>query len=493
MNRSMRIIVMAALAINASIWAHAERRLFIQCNQASATVTWNGKTLGQTGPDGALIQNISNDGGTGTISKPGFEVFHFEAPPSPRGLDAPAVVVKLKRANVGELKKIVVSCNVGGATIELNGKRVAETDSAGVAVLPVTPGSYDLKVYREGFEPHEQRCVVRRTDFRATFTMLPASTSGNRGFGSMRLWMLGGVLLLVLGLLTTVLFLVLRRGSTQVFAGRYEVREVIGRGGMATIFKAIDRESKSQVALKIMDVSLMNDPDLVHKFLREGEIIQTLNQRAPEAPIVRVVDFGRESKTLGRPYIAMELLNGPTLMDQIKKRGPMSAEDAVRLITQVLEALIAAHDQGVYHRDLSPDNIIILDERGRNIAKLIDFGVARHEYTSAGTLDGSIMGKPPYMSPEQCKGEKVDGRSDLYSLGIILYTLLTGSPPYVAKNPLEVMRMHETGPVPEPPPGIPDGLAHALRRMLAKSREQRFTSAAEALHVMLGLGLVIND
>lgn len=486
MSRSMRRIAWVTALLSTAIWVHAERQILIQCNESGATVTWNGKTLGQTGLDGVFIATgISNQAGKGTVSKPGYATVSFEG--NANRLDIQKVV-KLEAADAGALKKLMVSCNVGGAVIELNGSKVGETDSAGTAVFRVRPGTYDFTASHRGFQDHTQRCVVSRFDFPVAFTMLPVAAS-SKGSGSLRPWLLGGVFVVVVAFLAVALFTVLRRGSRQVFAGRYEVREVIGRGGMATIFKAVDRESKAQVALKIMDVSLMSDPDLVHKFLREGEIIQALNQRAPSAPIVRVVDFGRESKTLGRPYIAMELLNGPTLMEEIKKRGPMPAEEAVGLITQVLEALIAAHDQGVYHRDLSPDNIIILDERGRNIVKLIDFGVARHEYTSAGTLDGSIMGKPPYMSPEQCKGEKVDGRSDLYSLGIILYTLLTGSPPYVAKNPLEVMRMHETGAVPEPPANIPGGLANALRTMLAKSRDQRFSSAAEALQVMLALGM----
>jgi serine/threonine-protein kinase len=246
---------------------------------------------------------------------------------------------------------------------------------------------------------------------------------------------------------------------------------------MATVYRAKDRQTGRLVALKVMDPGLARDLDLLKKFLREGEVLRTLNTKHPEAPIVRVVDFGRESgRTNGRPFIAMELLQGRDALSYLQGRGRLSAEEAKGIVRQVLTALAAAHAEGVYHRDLSPDNILVTDGHAHGI-RLIDFGVARHEYTSAGTLDGSITGKPPYMSPEQCRGGKVDGRSDLYSLGVVFYTLLAGKPPFVAVNPLEVMKMHESEPVPPLPGDVPKGVAVIVYKMLEKEPDRRYPSA----------------
>jgi serine/threonine-protein kinase len=148
--------------------------------------------------------------------------------------------------------------------------------------------------------------------------------------------------------------------------------------------------------------------------------------------------------------------------------------EAVHIVGGVARALHPAHAAGIYHRDLTPDNVILIDQpKGGFGLRLIDFGVARHEYTSHGTLDGSIAGKPPYMSPEQCQGIAVDGRSDIYALGVMLYSLLNGSPPFTHTNPLEVMRMHKEEEV-SYPAFMPNPVVQFLRRALAKNREERF-------------------
>jgi serine/threonine-protein kinase len=233
---------------------------------------------------------------------------------------------------------------------------------------------------------------------------------------------------------------------------RYDVREVLGRGGMATVYRAVDslNPRNGALALKVMDEGHLGDPDLVHKFLREGQMLQQFNEADPEAPLVRVFHWGQAGGT-GVPFIAMELLEGQNLLQALKRQGKFSLPQAAHLVGGVARALIPAHAVGVYHRDLTPDNVILVNTpRGGYYLRLIDFGVARHEYTSHGTLDGSISGKPPYMSPEQCQGQAVDGRSDIYALGIMLYTLLVGSPPFAGRNPLEVMRMHKESAVPFP-------------------------------------------
>ncbi len=291
--------------------------------------------------------------------------------------------------------------------------------------------------------------------------------------------MLIGILAVAVGAAALVAVHIVRgqgpRRVTTRRVDRYEVRELIGRGGMATIYKGIDttRRGAPPVAIKIMDDAHLADPDLVRKFLREGEILRQLERDDPEAPLVHVFHFGRAGGDSGRPFIAMEHVDGEDVLRHLRRRGRLPLSEAARVIAGVARALAPAHAAGVYHRDLTPDNVILTDTpRGGYRLRLIDFGVARHEYTSHGTLDGSIAGKPPYMSPEQCQGLPVDGRSDIYALGIMFFTLLTGEPPFVSKNPLEVMRMHKDEVV-RFPPAFEEPVRALLGRLLAKDPAQR--------------------
>jgi len=288
------------------------------------------------------------------------------------------------------------------------------------------------------------------------------------------------IVVLLVALMAVAVRFFFQPSGQRLLHGRYRLQGVIGRGGMATVYKAEDIQSRRPLALKIMEGNLLHDRDLARKFLQEGEAVLALNHKFPKAPIVRVYEYGREHNSpAGRPFIAMEYLNGNTLLWHLEKRGKLTIGEARRIVQAVLTALDVAHSQGIYHRDVAPDNIIILNERGENMVRLIDFGVARHEYVSVGTLDGSIMGKPPYMSPEQCKGERVDGRSDIYSLGVVFYTLLRGKPPFISKNPLEVMRKHEREPVPPLPPEIPPDVAGVVYRMLEKNPGTRYRNVEE--------------
>ncbi|MFH1177363.1 MAG: serine/threonine-protein kinase [Acidobacteriota bacterium] len=298
------------------------------------------------------------------------------------------------------------------------------------------------------------------------------------------------VVLLIVAVVAAVLVtlhLIRQSGAAQRVTtrrlDRYEVREPIGRGGMASIYKATDtlRRGAPAVALKVMDDNHLSDLDLVHKFLREGEILMQLGQADPEAPLVRVFHFGRAGNDGRRPFIAMEYIEGEELLRHLRRAGRLSLPDAARIVAGVARALVPAHAAGVYHRDLTPDNVILTSSpRGGHFLRLIDFGVARHEYTSHGTLDGSIAGKPPYMSPEQCQGQPVDGRSDIYALGIMLFTLITGAPPFVSKNPLEVMRMHKEDEV-RYPSGFPGSARLILEKALAKDRAKRQGTVVDLL------------
>lgn len=294
-------------------------------------------------------------------------------------------------------------------------------------------------------------------------------------------------------LLAGLLYMVLRRRKTElpasdleIVTGRFDqymVVATLGRGGMATVYRARS-PAGGMVALKVMDRELRNDTDLLTKFLREGRVLQTINERYPGAPVVRALRYGLEDgQADGRPFIALEYLEGMHLLEFLRAQGNrLPPETAAAIVTDIARGLDAAHACGVFHRDLTPDNIIILNVSApTGMLKLIDFGVAKHEFTSVHTLDGSIFGKPPYMSPEQCRGGTVDGRTDLYALGVIYYLLLTGRTPFADRNPLAVMKMHESSPVPALPTHVDAVTSSIVHRLLEKKPGARFQDAADLL------------
>ena len=388
---------------------------------------------------------------------------------------------------------LLVSGNVGNALVEVNGVEVGRAGPADGSLLDETsPGSHRIRLSAEGYEPQERTVTASagpavRVAFELSRARAGASPASATTPNQTVTVLLALTLAVAVGVIAAIAFSLARQPRKQRVTtrriDRYEVHELIGRGGMATVYKATDtvRRNAPPVALKVMEASHLSDPDLVHKFLREGEILQQLNRTDPDAPLVQIFHYGRAGNDGGRPFIAMEFIEGEDLLRYLRRHGKLSLRSAARVVAGVARALVPAHAAGVYHRDLTPDNVILTrSPRGGYPLRLIDFGVARHEYTSHGTLDGSIAGKPPYMSPEQCQGVPVDGRSDVYALGIMLFTLLIGTPPFVSKNPLEVMRMHKEDEVAFPA-DLPAAAKPVLERALAKDRDRRHGSIGEFL------------
>ncbi|HLE51543.1 MAG TPA: protein kinase [Anaerolineales bacterium] len=255
--------------------------------------------------------------------------------------------------------------------------------------------------------------------------------------------------------------------------GRYEVKSEIGRGGMATVFHANDPRFERDVAIKVLPPAFMHDPQFRVRFEREAKTIALLEHPA----IVPVYDFGEQG---GQPYIVMRYMSGGSLEERLKE-GPLSIAETVHLISRLAPALDAAHTKGIIHRDLKPGNILF-DRYGN--AFLSDFGIARLTQGSAATLTGDVvLGTPAYMSPEQVQGDReLDGRSDLYSLGIILFQMLTGKVPFSSDTPAKTMLMHILEPVPQLldiKPGLPPAIAAVLGCALAKEPEARFATIGE--------------
>ncbi|HNB51480.1 MAG TPA: serine/threonine-protein kinase [Anaerolineales bacterium] len=221
--------------------------------------------------------------------------------------------------------------------------------------------------------------------------------------------------------------------------GRYQVRKELGRGGMATVFDAYDPRFERSVAIKVLPREFLHDPQFRARFEREAKTVALLEHPA----IVPVYDFGEHD---GQPYIVMQLMNGGSLADRLEK-GPISPDEAVKIINRIAQALDVAHGKGIIHRDLKPANILF-DLYGN--AFLSDFGIARLKASGGATLTGSqIIGTPAYMSPEQIQGEKtIDGRSDIYALGVILFLMLSNQMPFQADTPAKVMIAHIIEPAP---------------------------------------------
>jgi serine/threonine-protein kinase len=256
-----------------------------------------------------------------------------------------------------------------------------------------------------------------------------------------------------------------------LFDGRYRIERKLGAGGMADVYLAEDQELGRRVAIKILNSRHGNDDQFIERFRREAKNAAALNH----PNIVSIYDRGEAEDTY---YIAMEFLDGRTLKELIVGRGAAPINVAIEYARQILSALRFAHRHGIVHRDIKPHNVLV-DGEGR--VKVTDFGIARAG-TSQMTETGSIVGTAQYLSPEQAKGGEVDPRSDLYSLGVVLYELLTGKTPFDGETPVEIAMKHLST-TPQPPsklrPDVPRELDMVVMRALAKNPDERYQSADE--------------
>jgi eukaryotic-like serine/threonine-protein kinase len=258
----------------------------------------------------------------------------------------------------------------------------------------------------------------------------------------------------------------------EVIAGRFEIVELIGKGGMSSVFKAHDRLLDRSVAIKVLHPQFTEDEEYVERFRREARSVAQLSH----PNIVTVIDRGEDS---GRQYIVFEYVQGENLKQLLERTGPMSAYEALGMALQMARALSFAHGRGLIHRDVKPQNVL-LNAEGQ--AKMTDFGIARSVDVQGVTITGTVLGTSEYIAPEQARGQQVDAQTDVYSLGVVLYELLTGSVPYDGDNFVTVALRHVNEPVPsllEQRPDAPPRLALAVERAMAKSPDERYESMDE--------------
>lgn len=259
--------------------------------------------------------------------------------------------------------------------------------------------------------------------------------------------------------------------------GRYEIKSELGRGGMATVYRAYDPMFEREVALKTLPRELMHDEQFKVRFARETKIIARLEHAA----IVPVYDVGEDTD---QPYFVMRMMAGGSLSDRMKN-GAFSVEETARVALRVAAALDYAHSKGIIHRDLKPGNILFDEADDPFIS---DYGIAKLTQSETNYTGSSIIGTPAYMSPEQGQGADIDSRSDIYSLGVIVYEMLAGVVPYQANTPLGVVFKHVTEPIPhilDKNPHLPTAIEPVIEKAMAKNREDRFTSAMD-LAIALG-------
>ena len=272
----------------------------------------------------------------------------------------------------------------------------------------------------------------------------------------------------------------LQKRLQQALGQEFTVGPLLGQGGFAAVFSARDNALNRDVAVKVLDVELAPSPTVAERFLREAQTVARL-----EHPhIVPIYKVGRQEEVF---YIIMRCIDGPSLGDLLERHQKLSIGDAARIARQVADALAYAHSHDIVHRDIKPDNVL-LDKSGHVL--VTDFGIAKAAQAAQAatpgsaqlTSEGMIIGTPQYMSPEQAAGDQLDGRSDIYSLGIVLYQMLSGSPPFDGSSSASILAKQLTqppAPIRRERPDVSEEMAVVLERMLEKDRKKRFQMASE--------------
>jgi hypothetical protein len=259
-----------------------------------------------------------------------------------------------------------------------------------------------------------------------------------------------------------------------VLSGRYRLDSKLGSGGMSTVYLATDETLERPVAVKVLHAEISDQPDQIERFRREARSVAKLSH----PNVVAVIDAGQDA---GHPYIVFEYIEGETLKHRIERMGKLPLDESAAYAIEVGRGLVAAHARNLVHRDVKPQNVLI-DPEGR--AKVTDFGIARSLEAKGLTATGRVLGTTDYVAPEQAMGHEIDARSDVYSLGVLLYEMLTGEVPFRAETQVGVAMKHVNEPLPnvqERRPEVSAALAAVVETATAKDPERRYATMAETL------------
>ncbi len=276
--------------------------------------------------------------------------------------------------------------------------------------------------------------------------------------------------------------------------GKFSIDAQLGRGAMGTVYRATQLNLERPVAVKVMRSDILSNPVAIERFKREALAIARLKHPR----IVAIYDYGVSSEA--GAYIVMEYLEGHSLNAEVRERKRIPLEQAIRWMRQVCQAVAVAHNAGVIHRDLKPHNIFLEATEDGPFVKVLDFGLAKLQRVSdqgVGSLtkSGTLVGSPPYMSPEQCEDLPLDAQSDIYSLGCVFYEMVAGRPPFVGSSPIDTLVKHMNE-QPKPPsefsPDIPPAIDAVLLKALSKHKKDRYESAAEFGRVLAGVEIGVD-
>lgn len=260
--------------------------------------------------------------------------------------------------------------------------------------------------------------------------------------------------------------------TTALIGGRYRLETQVGAGGMSTVHRALDEKLNRPVAVKLMHRATAADSDQLERFRREAKAVARLSH----PHLVAVIDAGDDD---GRPFIVFEFIGGETLKARIRRNGRLDVAESVAFAIEIARALDCAHSAGIIHRDVKPQNVLI-DTEGR--ARVTDFGIARTMDEHGLTADGRVIGTTDYVSPEQALGEQVGAASDVYSVGVVLFEMLTGGVPFTGDSPVAVAMCHVRDPMPDvraKRPEVSATLASIIDKATAKDLDQRYATMAD--------------
>ncbi|MEW6369218.1 MAG: protein kinase [Acidobacteriota bacterium] len=481
----------------------ASGSLDLRSDPAGATVLIDGSYLGET----PLKVNLAPGTHGVALRSEGFEESSFKVQISDGRLTTeskalvPAPGSASPNAPMASLQpSLLIVSQPPGATVYLDGELLGTTDpSTGRLVKQgVAPGAHELRLTMRRharFSGIVDVGPTGQTTVNAVLSAIPSKQYSAVIIAAAAVLVVLGLVFVILrmrrqsagatrsdpsrlsSVLTAADLETLRIGDSEVLAeatpfGEYRLIRMLGKGGMAIVFLA-ERKGE-QCALKRPLAACSDDPEFRERFLREAEIGRTLHH----PNIVRILERG---EVTGMPYFTMELVNGMTLRARLRETAEMEPKAAALVVSQVAEALDYAHLKGVVHRDLKPSNIMLVNG---STVKVMDFGIARAARFSGITATGALVGTPDYIAPELIEGTGSDARSDLYSLGIVFYEMLTGRRPFDADTPIATIHKHCVEP-PTPPstlrPAIPPELEAVVLRLLSKNPDQRHPNAEELL------------